>query len=155
MPSHRSATLRLAARLDNLKVIREYVEDIAREAGFPDVKIYDLVLAVDEAATNILLHGYHVAHTLSEQEAEPGMLQVDAAFEAPALRVTLRDHAAPFDPTAAPDEGELPPLTERVPGGLGIYLMRKTMDEIHYRRTPDGWNELTLMMMRPNESQEG
>jgi anti-sigma regulatory factor (Ser/Thr protein kinase) len=45
---------------------------------------------------------------------------------------------------------ELPPLSERGPGGLGIFLIRKTMDEFHYRRTPDGWNELTLSIYKPS-----
>lgn len=155
MPSQRSTPLRVAARLDNLKVIRDYVEAVARAAGFADMKIYDLVLAVDEAATNILMHGYQVAPAPERNEAETGLVEVEAHYEAPALSVTLRDQAPPFDPTAAPIEAELPPLADRMPGGLGIYLMRKTLDEIHYRRTPDGWNELTLTMLRREASQEG
>lgn len=149
-----NAPLRVTAELTNLKVIRDYVEAAARAASFPDEAIYDLVLAVDEAATNIMMHGYKTAPA-SSGDAQQGVIEVEARFDAPALRVTLRDQAPPFDPTAAPVETELPPLADRMPGGLGIYLMRKTMDEIHYRRTPDGWNELTLVMLRPDVSQEG
>ena len=96
----------------------------------------DLVLAVDEAATNIVMHGY---------KAGPGpaaVIEVEVVYRDPGLSVYLRDQAPPFDPTATPVVDELPPLTERGPGGLGIFLIRKTMDEFRYRRTPDGWNEL-------------
>lgn len=155
MPSQHSTPLRVEARLDNLKVIRDHVEKLARAAGFADMRMYDLVLAVDEAATNILVHGYRVARGPEESKTAANVIEVDARFEAPALRVTLRDQAPPFDPTATPIQAELPPLAERMPGGLGIYLMRKTMDEIHYRRTPDGWNELTLVVLRSAGSQEG
>ena len=153
MPSS-VAPLRVTDELTNLKVIRDHAEAAARDADFPEEAIYDLVLAVDEAATNIMMHGYKSAPAPSHGE-QPGVIEVDAAFDGAALRVTLRDQAPPFDPTAAPVEAELPPLADRMPGGLGIFLMRKTLDEIHYRRTPDGWNELTLVMLRPDESQEG
>jgi serine/threonine-protein kinase RsbW len=154
MPSHRSASLRIEARLDNLKVIREYVEAVAHDAGLPEMKIYDLVLAVDEAATNILMHGYQVTNQPGSREPAAGVVEVEARWEPPALRVTLRDQAPPFDPTLTPVAAELPPLAERMPGGLGIFLIRKTMDEIHYRRTPDGWNELTLVVLGPQETPE-
>jgi serine/threonine-protein kinase RsbW len=154
MRENRSSFLSVPAALENLKNIRDHVEVFARAVGFPDSVIYDLVLAVDEAATNIVIHGYKIGHAPSAEQTAPGMIEVQTEYEEPMLRVTLRDQAPPFDPTAAEVEDELPPLSERLPGGLGIFLMRKTMDEIHYRRTPDGWNELTLAVLRPAHSKE-
>lgn len=146
MAAHPSR-LRVTAELSNLRTIRDLVEAVAREGGFPDLKVYDLVLAVDEAATNVIMHGYKTPGA--------GVIEVDAQLDERDMRVTLRDQAPPFDPTATPVQVELPPLAERMPGGLGIFLMRKTLDEMRYRRTPDGWNELTLIMVRPSEPQEG
>ena len=154
MPEERRSTLTVAATLENLKLIRELVESLARTVNFPDVTIYDLVLAVDEAATNIVVHGYKSGDASTPRQRPPGIIEVDTRYEEPALRVTLRDQAPAFDPTAAPVQSELPPLDERMPGGLGIFLMRKTMDELHYRRTADGWNELTLVVLRPAHSKE-
>jgi serine/threonine-protein kinase RsbW len=145
----------VSAKLTNLKLIRDHVEDAARGAGFPDLKVYDLVLAVDEAATNIMMHGYGVSAATAESGGEAGVVEVETNLDDSTLRVTLRDQARPFDLTAAPVQTELPPLGERMPGGLGIFLIRKTMDEIRYRRTPDGWNELTLTVFRPTGPEEG
>lgn len=155
MVSQRSDRLRVSAELTNLKLIRDHVEGVARQAGFPDLKVYDLVLAVDEAATNIMMHGYGVSAANEARAGEASVVEVQTSLDASALRVTLRDQAPPFDPTAAPVQTELPPLGERMPGGLGIFLIHKTMDEIGYRRTPDGWNELTLIMLRPTGPEEG
>lgn len=155
MSSHRTGRLRVSAELTNLKLIRDHVEGVARQAGFPDVKVYDLVLAVDEASTNIMMHGYGIPAVSAGSTEEPGVVEVETSLDESALHVTLRDQARPFDPTAAPVQTELPPLGERMAGGLGIFLIRKTMDEIHYRRTPDGWNELTLIVYRPAGPQEG
>jgi anti-sigma regulatory factor (Ser/Thr protein kinase) len=102
-----------------------------------------------------MIHGYGMPTAAAEPGRELGVVEVETRLDESALRVTLRDQARPFDPTAAPFQAELPPLTERMPGGLGIFLIRKTMDEIHYRRTPDGWNELTLIVFRPTRPEEG
>jgi serine/threonine-protein kinase RsbW len=147
--------VRVAAEVANLKIIRDHVEAAAHAAAFPDVTVYDLVLAVDEAATNIIVHGYGGGTAAPGGETPPGAIEVDIRLDEPALIVTLRDQAQPFDPTATPIQAELPPLSERMPGGLGIFLMRKTMNELRYRRTPDGWNELTLVVLRPDRPQEG
>ena len=118
-------------------------------AGFSGQRLDDLVLAVDEAATNIILHGYG-----EHSDSTAAVIVVEVAFRHGALSVCLRDQARPFDPTAAPVVDELPPLTERGPGGLGIFLIRKTMDEFRYQRTSDGWNELTLLIYGPPDIQE-
>ncbi len=105
------------------------------------------MLAVDEAATNIVMHGYK-----GHGDPASAVVEVEVVYRAPVLSVFLRDQAQPFDPTATPVVDELPPLTERGPGGLGIFLIRKTMDEFRYRRTPDGWNELELAIYGPPDT---
>ncbi len=142
------AFLRVPAAPENLRVIRRFVEEHARPAGFVGQRLDDLVLAVDEAATNIVMHGY------KEGPGPAAVIEIQVVYRAPRLSVFLRDQAPPFDPTATPVVDELPPLTERGPGGLGIFLIRKTMDDFRYRRTPDGWNELVLSIDGPPAPQE-
>jgi serine/threonine-protein kinase RsbW len=149
LPESLDATLAVSAVLENLHAIRSFVDLQARQAGFEGQRVDDLVLAVDEAATNIIVHGY-AAHT----DGASLPVEVEVRFRDPILSVILRDQARPFDPTAAPVIDELPPLTERGPGGLGIFLIRKTMDDFRYRRTEDGWNELTLSISRRPGRQE-
>jgi serine/threonine-protein kinase RsbW len=137
-----SATLRVQAVLENLRIIRQFVEEQAQAAGFPPARIDDLVLATDEAATNIVMHGYR------GDVSPAAVIEVEVASDSRELQVHLRDNARPFDPTATPVIDHLPPPTEREPGGLGIFLMRKTTDALRYRQTPDGRNELTLILYR-------
>lgn len=144
-----AAVIRVAAVLENLRVIRCFVEEEAKRAGFAGNQIDDLVLAADEAATNIMMHGYRI-----DASSNAAVVEVEIVFRDPVLSVRLRDQAPPFDPTTLPVIDELPPLAERGPGGLGVFLIRKTMDEISYRRTPDGWNELTLSIYKPSDLPE-
>lgn len=125
------------ARLTDLAAIRQFVEDAALEAGFDEDAAFDLVLAVDEAATNIILHGYGAAG---------GFVEVEVSRDSERLLVRLRDRARPFDPTANGAPDELPPLEERPPGGMGIFLIGKSVDGFSYRRTAEGLNELTLAL---------
>ncbi len=61
------------------------------------------------------------------------------------LLIRIRDRAPAFDPTAYPAPDLTVPLEQRKPGGFGIYLMRQVMDDVSYRRMPDGRNELLLV----------
>jgi serine/threonine-protein kinase RsbW len=128
-------SLCLAAELKNLVVIRDFVRASTTALGVDQEVISDVVLAVDEAVTNVIVHGYR---------GRPGTIQVEVTREATDVVVRLRDHALPFDPTGARPPDLARPLEERPPGGLGIYLMRQYMDEVAYRLTPQGGNELIL-----------
>jgi len=128
-------SLCLAAKLDNLAAIRDFIRANTAALGVDPQVVSDVVLAVDEAVTNVIVHGYR---------GRPGTIQVEVDREATDVVVRLHDHAPPFDPTGAPPPDLARPLEERPPGGLGIYLMRQTMDEVAYRLTPEGGNELIL-----------
>jgi sigma-B regulation protein RsbU (phosphoserine phosphatase) len=90
----------------------------------------DLNLALEEAVTNIISHGYS-----DHREHE---ILVRIRIESGAVIVELKDDAPAFNPLTAPDADLTTPLDERTAGGLGIHLMRKLMDEIEYQRLEDG-----------------
>ena len=129
------STLRIGAELDNLSLIRRFVEDAAIGFGADQEVIPDVLLAVTEAATNIMIHGY---------QGQPGTIEIEVSRKGDSLVVCLRDQAPPFDPTTVPPPDVTLPLEQRQPGGLGIHFMRQFMDELTYRSTPQGGNELTL-----------
>jgi serine/threonine-protein kinase RsbW len=129
-------TLRIAARVERLAEIRRFVERTAAALGAGQEAIDDLVLAVDEAATNIVVHGY---------QGQPGMIEVEVGRQGDTLRIHLRDGAPPFDPTLLPMPDVTLPLEMRPLGGLGIFLMRQSVDAMTYRLTAEGGNELTLI----------
>jgi len=123
------------AELARLSDIRALVREVAIEGGAPPVCLDDLVQAVDEAATNIVVHGY--GH-------QGGPFDVDARVEDERVVIELRDRAPTFDPTEVPEPDlSIPPLQRR-PGGMGLHLIRLATDSMTYRPRAGGGNILTL-----------
>jgi anti-sigma regulatory factor (Ser/Thr protein kinase) len=121
------------AALESLSGIRAYVQSAAEAAGLDGKATYNLQLAVDEIATNIIAHGY-------EEAGLQGDMSIEAKSTDEALTVTLRDRGAAFDPRTRelPDEEDLAkPLEERPVGGLGIYLAFAGVDRFDYLREDD------------------
>jgi serine/threonine-protein kinase RsbW len=131
-----SGTLRIDADLERLADVRQFVRTAAREAQAPADCLEDLVQAVDEAATNVIVHGYR---------GHPGWLEVAVAAEDGALVITLEDEAAAFDPTSVPEPDLNVPPMERRPGGMGVHLVRACTDRLTYRPRPGGGNILTMV----------
>jgi serine/threonine-protein kinase RsbW len=127
--------LRVAAELNNLGTIRQFIEERAHSLAADEDTAYDLAHAVDECATNIIEHGYG---------GQPGSIEIEIDRSGDSVTIVLRDHAPPFDPTGVPPPDLTLPLDQRKPGGLGIYLTRQMVDAWRYRPLPDG-NELTLI----------
>lgn len=128
--------IRVAAEPANLARVRHFVEEQAVELGADENMVGDIVQAVDESVTNVIVHGY---------KGDPGIVEVEVRLEAGALVIQLRDHAPPFDPTGVPRPDLDLPLERRPLGGMGVHLTRELTDEAMYRR-PEGWgNELTLI----------
>lgn len=130
------ADLLVAAQVENLAQIRRFVREEAEALGALEEAICDLELAVDEAACNIVCHGY---------EGRRGTIQVEVKRDGDKLIVRLCDEAPLFDPTRYPPPDVTLPLEQRPLGGLGIFLIRQAVDEMLYRTTPEGGNELTLI----------
>jgi anti-sigma regulatory factor (Ser/Thr protein kinase) len=131
-----STPLRIPADLERLAEIRGFVRERATTLGVdPDV-LPDVLLAVDEAATNTIVHGY---------SGREGFVEIEVGREGDALVVRLRDEAVPFDPTSVPPLDVTLPPEQRVLDGTGIYLIRRAMDEMTHRITLQRGNELTLV----------
>ena len=92
--------------------------------------LYDLNLALEEAVTNIISHGYS-----DHREHE---ILVRIRVESGEVIAELKDDARAFNPLTAPEADVTTPLDEKTAGGLGIHLMRKLMDGIEYQRVEDG-----------------
>jgi anti-sigma regulatory factor (Ser/Thr protein kinase) len=99
---------------------------------------YMLRLVIEEIATNIVKYGY--------QPQSPGMIQLQCQYDAGVLRVIIRDHGRPFDPREHPDPSLDDDLARRQIGGLGLFLVRESADELAYHHdTASGWNELVAI----------
>jgi serine/threonine-protein kinase RsbW len=133
-----SPSLRLNAELTDLPQIRHFILESAGALGVAPAEVANVVLAVDEAVTNVIVHGY---------AGHGGPVEIEVTGRPGALVVRLRDHAQPFDPSGMPAPDLTGPAEERSPGGLGIHLIRQVMDQLIYRRPLDGGNELTLIKL--------
>lgn len=132
-------SVKFAAKFEFLDEIRDFVGEIARKGGFNDKEIYNIQLATDEAASNIIEHAY--------EGISDGLLEISCGMQKDFIKIVLTDHGEPFDPSQIPMPDLKADLSERKIGGLGIFLMRKLMDEVHYESHP-GKNSNTLIMIK-------
>jgi serine/threonine-protein kinase RsbW len=131
---------RLELKIDsdpaNLREVREQIEQFARGAGLPLKSCEDVGLVINEALANVIRHSY--------DGATDRPIQVTAAAESDAVRVTIRDWGKPFDPAAVAKKK----LGELKPGGLGLVCIKQLMDEVEFSRLPDGM-QLTMVKRVP------
>lgn len=129
-------TVQFAAKFEYLDEIREFVGAIARKGGFSDKDVYNIQLATDEAASNIIEHAY--------EKIVDGVLELSCGVKDDRITIVLIDHGESFDPSEIPLPDLKADLSDRKIGGLGIFLMRKLMDEVSYEAKPDKNNVLTM-----------
>jgi serine/threonine-protein kinase RsbW len=132
-------TVQFAAKFDFLDEIREFVGDVARKNGFTDREVYNIQLATDEAASNIIEHAY--------EGITNGSLEISCGVRNKVMTIILVDHGESFDPSGVPAPDLKADLSDRKIGGLGLFLMRKLMDEVHYTAEPKK-NRNTLTMTK-------
>ena len=129
-------SVQFSAKFEFLDEIREFVGDIARTGGFNAKDVYNIQLAADEAASNIIEHAY--------EGVSNGVLELSCGVKGNTITIILVDHGESFDPSEIPMPDLKADLSERKIGGLGIFLMRKLMDEVHYEIRSNNSNVLTM-----------
>ena len=132
--------LSIPATLSNLTAIRHFVHAALLPFCTDEDFLYETVLAVEEAVTNIILHGY---------KEEVGIITISIDFSEHFVEIVLKDTAPFFDPTTVPAPQLDVPLDDRQLGGLGVHIMRKYCDKIIHQRTESGMNELILLKRFP------
>lgn len=134
--------LRLPGTIDSLRAITDYVAAAAAEAGLDEQAAYGLRLAVDEIATNAVVHGY-------QKTGQSGDLQISADLTPDRLTIVLEDTSPPYDPREAPPPDDLDKAPEQRPtGGLGIYLALQGVDAFRHEYVNNSINRHIFMMNR-------
>lgn len=130
--------LKVPADISNLGKMRDFISKIGRKYGVSDTVINSFKMAIDEAGTNIIRHAY--------RDWE-GFITIRMIIRETNVTVSLIDQGRTFDPRNVKD----PDLNRYVDigkkGGLGIFIIRKVIDDINYRKTVEG-NELRLTKNR-------
>lgn len=137
--------LRITGVLEQVETACEFVVAQARVFGLEERAIHHCYLAVDEACTNIIEHGY---------ADDCGECAIDLFCKASGqvFTITIVDDSSQFDPLERPDPDPHAPLSERGSGGWGIFFIKKLMDDVSYS-FEEGRNRLVMVKKRGKGTQ--
>ena len=128
--------LEIMSRTENLAHIREFINSAAAEIGLSKETIDNIILAVDEACTNIIKHAY--------KYFPDGKIVLNIKTDKKTFTIEIIDYGKSFDPGLVPNPDLLKYYDEKRVGGLGMYLMKKLMDEVKYTSVPGKFNQVSL-----------
>ena len=114
------------ANLDTIPAMIEFVSSTAETFGVHPKRVMHLELAVEEATANICSYAY---------EIPPGEVTIKISREPELFRIELIDSGVPFDPMAMETPDLKAELESRQVGGLGVFLIRRMLDDVHYSRS--------------------
>ena len=124
-----------AAELESLQTFRDFITECCARYEVPSETVLELKLAVDEACTNVITHGY--------KGMDPGSIILSFRIQPDRILVQITDFGHVFEPVAGPKPDVEAALEDQELGGLGLYLIYQTMDNIDYTVSEDG-NMLTF-----------
>ena len=130
-------TITMEASLSNLERALAFVDETLEQMDCPMKQQMQVDLALEEAFVNVANYAYG-------GEPGPVSLSVLAEGETGELTITLMDRGTPFDPLGREEPDLSLPAEEREIGGLGIFMVKKSMDEVRYAYE-DGQNILTMV----------
>ena len=123
------------ASTGHLSEVRDFVARHAAAYGFNDKEVADIRLAVDEAYTNIIKHAYK--NKLKKS------VDIELGYDDTEFWISLMDTGQAFDPGNYQKPDIRQKIKEKKRGGVGVYLIRKLMDEVEYR-SQDSINSIRM-----------
>ncbi|CAI6081368.1 ATP-binding protein [Cohnella sp. JJ-181] len=138
---HRAAAdegcvLALDGERSDIDALHRFLEGASVRFGWNARTQHHLTLACEELLTNIVSYGY--------PHGGVPRIRLSAAATARGARLVLEDNAVAFDPLGQPDPDLSLDLDSRPIGGLGVYFVKRVIDDVHYERLPSG-NRLTMI----------
>ena len=131
-----ASELTVKSQTENLSEIRDFVSENALEAGIPSSTIDNIILAVDEACTNIIKHAYKLS--------PKGEIIIRIDYDEEKFTITIIDYGKSFEPDRIPRPDLQKYYLEHRVGGLGMYLMKSLMDNVEYITVPGKYNQVLL-----------
>ena len=119
----------LKNRVEDLPRLERALSAFAQDHGIPEPELLGINLVLEELFTNVIFHAHDDG---AEHE-----VQIHVALDGRDLRIEVSDDGRPFDPREAPRPDLNAPLDEREIGGLGLHLVRESVDALDYRREGD------------------
>lgn len=131
-----SSAIALDEGLSAIDTLHRFMESAGDRLGWSERTKLQLTLACEELLTNIVSYGY--------PDGGDPRIRLIVKPVAGGARLVLEDNAAAFDPLAKADPDLTQDLDSRPIGGLGVYFVKRLMDELRYERLPTG-NRLTMI----------
>ena len=128
--------LTIAATVENIEVVTDFVNEQLEALDCPMKAQMQIDIAIDELFGNI-------AHYAYNPDVGESTVRVEVTEDPLAVVITFIDNGVPYDPLAKADPDITLSAEEREIGGLGIYMVKKSMDDITYEYK-DGQNILTI-----------
>lgn len=125
----------IQSEMANLKKVREFISKAVTDSCLPETEKNKIMLATDEAVANLVKHGY---------KYDPqGRIEIQVYADDKKFEVKILDSSEGFDFDSIPSPNLEEHIRQGKRSGLGIYLIRKVMDEVHYKLGEK--NQLTLV----------
>ena len=128
--------LTIAATVENIETVTNFVNELLEALDCPIKAQMQIAIAIDELFGNI-------AHYAYNPEIGQATVRVEVVEEPLSVVITFIDNGVPYDPLAKADPDTTLSAEERDIGGLGIYMVKKSMDDIAYEYK-DGHNILKI-----------
>ncbi|MBQ2679705.1 MAG: ATP-binding protein [Firmicutes bacterium] len=135
--------IEVEAITENLYIVQSFIEEHLKSASCPLKAKMQIQVAAEEIFVNIASYAY-------APEKGKATVRVEVSENPVSVVITFMDHGMPYDPLSNEDPDITLPAGEREIGGLGIFLVRKTMDDVTYSYK-DGQNILTLKKTLSNK----
>lgn len=126
----------IAAKVENLDKVLAFVDELLEAQECPIKAQMQLDIAVEELFVNIAKYAY-------ESGEGNALIQVTFTHDPLVVSITFIDQGIPYDPVKKEDPDVTLPAEKRSIGGLGIYMVKKSMDNMYYEYK-DGKNVLTI-----------
>ena len=126
----------LKAAVKNIGMLTDFLDEALQRAGCSLKEQMQIDVAIDELFSNIARYAYEAG----EGDAT---VRFDFDDQTRMVSITFEDSGIAFDPLGVEEPNVTGPASTRAIGGLGIYLVRKTMDHVEYTRQ-DGKNIVTI-----------
>ncbi|MFH1022934.1 MAG: ATP-binding protein [Planctomycetota bacterium] len=127
----------LTSHTRHLKSVRQFIADVAERGAVPQNLINGIMVAVDEAVANIMEHAY---------SAEGGgVIEIEVSVSPERFQIEISDTGCPFDPSVVPTPDIREHLAQGRRDGLGIFLIRKIMDEVAFDSPGGRKNHLRMV----------
>jgi anti-sigma regulatory factor (Ser/Thr protein kinase) len=129
--------IKLPAKIENLEQLIAFVSDCANKQGMERKRIIEIEISTEEALVNIFNYAY--------QNVDGDVAIICKSDEKDKFIIEIEDSGVPFNLLSLKEPDTTLDISERSIGGLGIFLMRKLMDEVQYKREEDR-NVLTMVV---------